>query len=332
MKALVTGGGGFLGGAIVRQLIERGDKVITFQRGDYPELAELGAAVVRGDLTDTEAIAAAAEGVDAVFHVAARAGVWGSYDSYYRANVVGTRNVVAACVRHDVPRLVFTSSPSVTFGGRDEDGVDESHPYPDRYLTAYPKTKALAEQHVLEMNGPGLATVALRPHLIWGPGDPHLVPRIVERARAGRLRLIGDGQNKVDSTYVDNAAHAHLAAYDALTDHNAAPAGKAYYISNGQPLPMADLLNRILDAAGEPPVTRRVSPRAAYVVGALLETIHGLLRLKAEPIMTRFVARQLATAHWFDLSAARRDFHYDPPVTQDEAFTRLAASLRGASS
>lgn len=327
MKALVTGGGGFLGGAIVRQLLGRGDEVVAFQRGDYPALAQLGAQVIRGDLADAEAIAGAAEGVDAVFHVAAKAGVWGSYDSYYQANVVGTRHVVAACVRHNIPKLIYTSSPSVTFAGHDENGVDESHPYPEKYLTAYPKTKALAEQHVLQMNGPGLQTVALRPHLIWGPGDHHLVPRIIERARAGKLKLIGDGQNKVDSTYIDNAAHAHLAAHDALTTHTTAPAGKAYYISNDEPLPMVELLNGILGAAGEPPVTRSVSPKLAYAVGAALEIVHGLLHIKSEPIMTRFVARQLSTAHWYDLTAARRDLHYNPPVTQDEGFERLAVSL-----
>lgn len=327
MTALVTGGGGFLGLAIVRQLRARGHAVRAFQRGHYPALDAFGVESVRGDLTDAQAVAAAARGADVVFHVAARAGVWGRYRDFHGPNVAGTQNVIDACRLHHVPRLVFTSSPSVVFDGRDESGIDEAAPYPPRYLANYPRTKAMAERLVLAANGPDLATVALRPHLIWGPADPHLVPRVVARARAGRLRLVGNGLNLVDSTYVDNAAAAHVLAADRLAP-GAPSAGRAYFLSNGEPLGMAELINRILAAAGLPPVTRTISARAAYAAGAVLELAHALLRRNAEPAMTRFVARQLAAAHWFDLTAIRRDLGYEPAISIDEGMRRLAASLR----
>lgn len=327
MNVLVTGGGGFLGGAIVRRLVARGDRVRTLQRSAYPWHDTLGVRGIRGDLADRQAVRRAVAGCDAVLHVAAKAGVWGDYDAFYQANVVGTRNVVQACRQEEVRWLVYTSSPSVVFDGRDERGIDESAPYPKRYLAHYPATKALAEQHVLAANGDALKTVALRPHLIWGPGDPHLVPRIIDRARRGRLRLVGRRGNLVDSTYVDNAAWAHVIALDRL-DADGTCAGKAYFISNGEPLPMAELINRILAAAGLPPITRHVSPRVAYAVGAGLEATYRLLPLEGEPMMTRFVARQLATQHWFDLTAARRDLGYRPNISLDEGMRRLANHLQ----
>ncbi len=326
MKALVTGGGGFLGGAVVRQLVARGDTVRSFSRGHYPALEELGVACVRGDLADEAAVHEAARGCDIVFHVAAKAGVWGPARAYEEANVVGTEHVLSACEAHGIRRLVFTSSPSVTFAGTDQVAVDESAPYPDSYLSHYPRTKAAAERRVLESNGPELATVALRPHLIWGPGDPHLVPRILERGRAGRLRLLGRRPNEVDSVYVDNAADAHLLAADRL-EPGSVIAGRAYFITQGEPLPLADLMNRILAAGGLGPVTRSLPPWAAYGLGALLEAAYGAFGVEAEPLMTRFVARQLSTAHWFDISAARRDLGYEPAIGIDEGMRRLAASL-----
>ena len=214
MKALVTGGGGFLGGAIVRMLVARGDEVVTFQRGEYAWLGELGVEVCRGDLCDSDAMARAASGCDVVFHVAAKAGVWGKYDDYYRANVEGTQSVIDACRNGGVRCLVYTSSSSVVFDGNDEEGIDESVNYPAKYLSHYSATKAEAERLVLAANGGGLVTVALRPHLIWGEDDPHLVPRIIERGKAGRLRLVGNKEKLVDSTYIENAAAAHVCAAD----------------------------------------------------------------------------------------------------------------------
>ncbi len=327
MRALVTGGGGFLGGVIVRMLREQGDSVVSYSRGSYPELARLGAEQRSGDLGDREALARATEGCDIVFHVAAKAGVWGPYDEYHRANVTGTENVIAACRANGIRRLVHTSSPSVVFDGRDVEGGDESLPYPERYEAHYPHTKALAEQIVLAANGPGLATVALRPHLIWGPGDNHLVPRIIARARAGRLRRIGDRPCLVDTVYVDNAARAHLQAAARLAPGSPV-GGRAYFIANGEPIPLWEMVNRILAAAGLPPVMRSISPRLAYALGVVCEALWGTLRLAGEPPMTRFVAHELATAHWFDISAARRDFGYDPEVSLDEGLERLSEWLR----
>lgn len=328
MRALVTGGGGFLGSAIVRQLLDRGDEVVSFSRGSYPELAALGAKQCRGDLGDLQALAEAARGCDIVFHVAAKAGVWGSFQEYYQANVVGTGNVLAACRLNAISRLVYTGSPSVVFNGSDVEGGNESLPYPARFEAPYPHTKALAEQAVLAANSPELATVSLRPHLIWGPADNHLVPRIVAKARAGKLRRIGRRPCLVDTVYVDNAAEAHLNAADRLAP-GSPPAGKAYFISNGEPLPVWEMVNRILAAAGLPPEERSVPASLAYAAGTVCETVWMALALSGEPPMTRFVARELATAHWFDISAARRDLGYQPRVSLDEGLRRLQQWFAG---
>lgn len=326
MTVLVTGGGGFLGGAIIDQLLARGESIRSISRSTYPELEAKGVTCIQGDLADAQAVSNAAEGCDLVFHVAAKAGVWGNYEDYFEANVVGTRNVIAACKTHQIPHLVHTSSPSVTFAGEDENGVDESIPYATNFLCNYPKTKAQAEQEVLATNDGTLHTVALRPHLIWGPGDNHLVPRIVARAKAGKLKLVGDGSNRVDATYVDNAASAHLAAADELRGEGTC-AGKAYFISNGEPIAMKDLLNQILTAADLPPVTKSVPPGLAYAVGAAMEGAYRLLGKQEEPMMTRFVARQLATDHWYDISAARNDFGYNPAVSMADGMERLKVWL-----
>ena len=322
MKALVTGGGGFLGKAIAKLLRERGDEVRSFSRSEHPALAELGIEHCRGELGDAEAVKLAADGCDIVFHVAAKAGVWGPYEEFYRANVLGTKHVIEACRHHGIKRLVHTSSPSVVFDGTDMEGVDESVPYPQHFEAFYPQTKAEAEQLVLQANDQELATVALRPHLIWGPEDNHLVPRILERGAKGALRKLGTRECLADTIYIDNAAQAHLQAADHL-DIGSAVAGKAYFLSQGEPLPLWEVVNRILDAGNIPPVTRSISPELAYKLGAALEKIYTLLRLKGEPRMTRFVAKELSTAHWFDLSAARRDFGYDPKVSFDEGLERL---------
>jgi nucleoside-diphosphate-sugar epimerase len=327
MRALVTGGGGFLGGAVVRRLRDRGDEVRSLSRGHYPDLDALGVKQFRGDLADAGAVADAAAGCDVVFHVAAKAGVGGRYADYHRANVLGTEHVLAACRRHGVRRLVYTSSPSVVFDGRDMEGVDESVPYPASYHAHYPRTKAVAERAVLAANGPDLATVALRPHLIWGPGDNHLVPRILARGRDGRLRRVGRANKLIDSVYIDNAADAHLLAADRLRPGSPV-AGRAYFISNGEPLPAWDLINRILACGGLPPVTRSVPVWLAVAAGAVLEAAYRLLRPDGEPPMTRFLARELATAHWFDLTAARRDLGYAPAVSVAEGLKRLEESLR----
>lgn len=328
MKALVTGGGGFLGGAIVRLLRARGDQVRSFSRESYPELTKLGVEQHQGDLSDLDAVQEAVRGCDIVFHVAAKAGISGDYELYYRPNVAGTDNVITACRTHSVGRLVYTGSPSVVFDGSDVEGGDESLPYPSSYEAHYPHTKAVAEQLVLEANSASLATVSLRPHLIWGPGDNHLVPRIVAKGRAGRLRRIGRRPCLVDTVYIDNAAEAHLNAADRLFP-GSPPAGKAYFISNGEPLPLWDMVNHILAAAGLPPETRSISPGLASTAGTLCELVWKVLRLSGEPPMTRFVASELSSAHWFDISAARRDLGYQPRISLDEGLRRLKACFEG---
>jgi nucleoside-diphosphate-sugar epimerase len=282
---------------------------------------------MRGDLADAAAVRRACDGRNLVFHVAAQTGLWGPHAEFRRTNVEGTRNVLAACRDSGVRRLVYTSTPSVVFDGRDLEGINESAPYPPHWKSAYPATKAEAEQLVLAADGPELATVALRPHLVWGPGDPHFVPRILSRARAGRLRIVGDGTNRVDAIYIDDAAEAHLRAAERLSP-GARPSGRAYFLSRGEPTPLWDLVNRILAAAGEPPVTRRVPASLAYAAGAALESLHRFLRIESEPIMTRFLARELSASHWFDISAARRDLGFEPRMSLDEGMERLGAWCR----
>jgi len=317
---LVTGGGGFLGGALVRMLMERGASVRSFSRSRYPALDAMGVEQIQGDLTDGDALQRACQGVDLIFHVAAKAGVWGPYKSYYRTNVVGTRNVLQACRTQGVGRLVYTSSPSVVFDGRDMEGVDESVPYPAAYPTHYPRTKAAAEKMVRQAASDRLHTIVLRPHLIWGPGDNHLVPRIIQRAR--RLRQVGPGRNRVDTIYVDNAAHAHMLAAERLA---ASPelSGRVYFISQDDPVFLWDMVNAILAAADLPPVTRTISVEAARRIGAILEWIYRIGRLPGEPPMTRFVAEELSTAHWFNIRAAREDLGYRPIVSTAEGLRRL---------
>lgn len=323
-KILVTGGGGFLGKAIIEQLHARGLKVRSFSRSDYLELRRFGTEHFRGDLANPDTLKKAIDGCDIVFHTAALAGVWGPYSAYHKANVVGTQNVIDACRAAGVKRLIYTSSPSVVFDGSDMQGIDETAPYPTRFHANYPKTKALAEQMVLAANDAKLATVSLRPHLIWGPGDHHLVPRILARARS--LRIIGGANKKVDSVYIDNAADAHLLAAGRLRPDSPI-AGKAYFITNGEPRPMWDLVNGILAAGKLPPVTRGVSRGMAFKSAALLEFFYSLFGIEGEPRLTRFVAREMTTAHWFDITAARRDLNYAPHVTIDEGLSRLAAWL-----
>lgn len=327
MKVLVTGGGGFLGQAICRLLVARGYDVTSFNRGLYPELDASGVRQVRGDLADAGAMREAARGMEAIFHNAAKAGAWGSYESYRLANVVGTGNVLAACRAHGIGKLVYTSTPSVTHRASHpvEGGNEADTPYGEHFKAAYPITKTIAEKAVLAANDASLATVALRPRLIWGPGDNQLLPRLVERARAGRLRFVGDGSNRIDSTFIDNAAQAHIDAFDRL-DVGAACAGRPYFISNGDPRTARETVNALLAAVGAPQVEATIPFGIAYGLGAVMEGAWRMLPLKGEPPMTRFLAEQLSTTHWYDISAAKRDFGYEPRVSFEEGLRRLKAA------
>ncbi|MCJ0826198.1 NAD-dependent epimerase/dehydratase family protein [Luteimonas sp. 50] len=335
MKLLVTGGGGFLGQALCRGLVARGHAVTSFNRGLYPALDALGVRQIQGDLADREAVLAAfagagAAGFDGVFHNAAKAGAWGSRDSYHRANVVGTDNVLAACRAHGIGKLVYTSTPSVTHRATRPvaGGTADTVPYGEHVKAPYASTKIVAEKAVLAANNAALATIALRPRLIWGPGDAQLLPRLAQRARAGRLRLVGGGDNLVDTTYIDNAAQAHFDAFEHLAP-GAACAGRAYFISNGEPKPMREIVNALLAAVDAPPVTKSLPFGAAYAIGAACEAAWTLLPLRGEPPLTRFLAEQLATTHWYDMGPALRDFGYRPRVSIAEGLKRLAATRGG---
>ncbi len=325
MKALVTGGGGFIGRHVVDRLLQRGDTVTVFARGAYPEIEARGARLIQGDLQSAGDVSAACTGQDAVFHVAAKAGVWGSFNSYYGPNVTGTRNVIEGCRRQDVSRLVFTSSPSVVFDNRHHRGADESLPYPERFENPYSETKAMAERMVLEADSQTLRTVALRPHLVFGPGDPHLLPRIIAKARANRLVQVGGGENRVDLTFVEDAARAHLLAADAL---QRGASGQAYFISQDAPVSLWGWIRELLDALGVAGPRRSVSAAAARRAGAVLETLHRLLRLPGEPHLTRFVASQLALDHYYDISRAKRDLDYTPQHSMTDALERTLPDLK----
>lgn len=327
MKALVTGGGGFLGSNLVKALRARGDEVRVLARGDYPEVRALGAETLRGDITDATATAKACEGMDVVFHTAAKAGGWGDPKEYEAINVTGTDNVIAGCRAAKVPVLIHTSSPSVVHGHEDIEGSNESIPYAAHFTAHYPRTKAISEQHALAASDAALKVIALRPHFIWGPGDRHLLPRLIARAKTGRLRQIGSRDPKCDTIYIDNCVHAHLLAADKLLG-GAPLGGKPYFVSDDAPIGVWTMANKMLACAGLGPVGRPIPAGLAYAVGATMEGVFWLFRVEREPLITRFGASELSYAQWFDISAARRDLGYAPRVSIDEGLARLAASLR----
>jgi 2-alkyl-3-oxoalkanoate reductase len=330
VQTLVTGAGGFLGRYIVEQLVARGDRVRALVRRKAVALEKLGVECLYGDLREPAAVERACQGVDTVFHVAAVAGLWGPWQRYYDANVLGTHNVIRGCCQAGATRLVFTSSPSVTFAGREQCNIDESAPYPKRWIAHYPHTKALAEQLVLAANGQHhLLTCALRPHLIWGPRDQHLIPRLLERAKKGQLKRVGDGKNVIDAVYVENAATAHLLAADALRPGSPA-CGKAYFITNGEPVNCWRWIDEILELAGLAQLRQRISLPAAYAAGSALEGLWTLLGRTDEPRMTRFLAAQLGTSHYFNITAARRDLGYVPAISMADGMQRLGVWLRAS--
>lgn len=327
MKALVTGANGFLGSYLVRHLLKHNYEVTAMTRRRDEGLASLNVEMAHGDVRDFDSVLSACTGQDIVFHTAAISGIWGPWKRYYTTNTVGTRNVVDACVQTSVRRLIYTSSPSVTFNGQHQTNIDESAPYPKRWLCHYPHSKALAEQNVLSANDTfDLLTCALRPHLIWGPGDRHLIPRLIERAKKKQLRRVGDGVNLVDTIYVENAAEAHVQAAQALVDDSPL-CGNAYFISQDDPVNCWEWINEILQIAGVPRVRQSISFRWAYRLGYALESFHELTNKDSEPRMTRFLAAQLAKNHYFDISRAKRDFGYSPRIGNSEGMLRLKESL-----
>ena len=323
MRLFVTGGGGFLGLAIVRQLCARGDEVVTYSRNHHQSLDRLGVKQCLGDFSDYGVIKQAMTGCDAVFHVGAKTGPWGKYKDFHLTNVKGTENVVQACRELGIKNLVFTSSASVVFNGKNSEGHNESLPYPEKYRACYPQTKAIAEKLVMAADDLSLNTVCLRPHLIWGPEDPHFLPRLFEKSKAGKLRILGRSLNEVDCTYIDNAAKAHLQVLNQLLQNPARVEGKVYFISQDAPIPIAELINKLLASGELPAVTKRLSPGIAHFAAWFLERIHVIFGLSSEPLVTVFLAQQLSTSHWYDISASKQDFGYRVEVSLEKGMERL---------
>lgn len=323
MKILVTGGGGFLGFAIVRQLLSQGHEIVSFSRHKYTYLEEVSVIQFQGNLSDFGVLKQAMEGCEAVFHVAAKVGMWGKFEDFFLTNVKGTENVLKACRELGIRYLIFTSSPSVVFDGKDSEGKSESLPYPKKFTAFYPQTKAMAEQLIMAANNASLKTVCLRPHLIWGPGDQTLLPRLIEKAKQGKIWIIGDGSNKVDCVFIDNAAKAHAKVLCQMIIDPLPVEGKAYFISQGNPIPMAELINNLISTAGLPPVSKHLTPVIAQFIGRVMETTYRFFGKASEPIITLFLAQQLSAAHWYDISAAKRDFGYEAEVSIEEGMVKL---------
>lgn len=326
MKTLVTGGGGFLGSHIAKRLCERGDNVCVLGRKKYSFLPS-SIESIQVDLRDREGVAKACQNMDAVFHVGAMTGIWGKKNDFHEINVNGTKHIIEGCQKYGVKKLIYTSSPSVVFNHESLENADESLPYADSYYCEYANSKAIAERLIVGSNGlNGLHTVSLRPHLIWGPGDPHLVPRIIDSAKKKRLLQVGDGKNRVDIIYIDNAVEGHILACDSL-DPGSDVAGKCYFLNDGEPVLLWDWINNLLGRLGVPTVQKSISFSKAKTIGGLLELVYKVFRLPGEPRMTRFMAEQLATSHFFDISRASRDLNYKPIVSMEEGLNRLVKSL-----
>tara|TARA_X000000368_G_C23038544_1_gene715735 strand:- start:40 stop:1029 length:990 start_codon:yes stop_codon:yes gene_type:complete len=328
MRILVTGGGGFLGRYIVENLINEGHSVTSIGRREQKILSSIGAKVLQVDLTDYDMVAHACKKQDAVMHVAAKAGIWGDRKAYYQVNVLGTKNIINACKVEGIRYLVYTSTPSVVFNREAFQGANESLPYGEKWLCAYAETKAIAEKEVLDAHGSDLKTCALRPHLIFGPRDPHLLPRVIRAVKCKRLKIIGSGKNKVDLTYVKDAAHAHIKALDALINGDAG--GKAYFISQGSPVYLWEWINQILSKLNLSPIKRHIPLSLAYSLGCFLECIWKTFFLKGEPPLTRFASVELAKDHYFDIMRAEEDLGYKPQYTMNDAIEETISELKNS--
>uniref|UniRef100_UPI00321708D6 NAD-dependent epimerase/dehydratase family protein n=1 Tax=uncultured Draconibacterium sp. TaxID=1573823 RepID=UPI00321708D6 len=325
IKVLVTGGGGFVGMALVRRLTDSGYDVTSFSRNIYKEHTQLGVKSIQGDITDAVSIKKACEGIDVVFHVAAKVGIWGNKNDFYKVNVTGTENVINACRAEGVKQLIFTSSASVVFGGSDLLNADETLAYPNKPVSFYTSTKAAAEQLVLEANSNDLKTISLRPHLIWGPGDTQLIPKILRRIKSGRFRKIGAEDVLIDTVYIDNLIDAQLLALAKIESNEVN--GKAFFITNGKPIFVWRFINSVAEAVGLPPVTKRVPKFVVWLFAWLLESIHKLFHLQQEPYITRFVLQELCTNHWFNISGAKRLLGYSPKIGFEEGIRNFKDSL-----
>jgi len=323
-NVLVTGATGVVGGATVRALLANGHRVTTLQRRALPDdLAAAGARGIRGDITNADDARRACDGIDVVVHAAARVEVTGPWSDFERVNIDGTATMLHAARDAGANGFVFVSSPSVAHAGEPLVGADADPASPEHARSHYARSKAIAEIAVLAADTDDMATVAIRPHLVWGPGDTQLTARIIDRARSGRLVLIGSGAALIDTTYIDNAGTALAAAVDRVHDEQVH--GRAFVVSNGQPRTVAEMLTRIAAAADAPGPRAAIPYPLARLAGHVAAAAWDRLDRPGDPVITPFVAEQLATAHWFDQRATRDALQWSPRVSVDEGFELLAA-------
>lgn len=318
MRILVTGASGLLGRCVAAGLLSGGHEIVTFQRSrsQVPGVLDL-----QGSVTDAAAVHSAVRGIDAIVHLAAKVSLAGARAQFDAINVMGTRTLVDAASAEGVKRFVMVSSPSVAGDGASIIGDDARPADPQRARGDYARTKASAELIALEADSPGLQVVAVRPHLVWGPGDTQLVARIVDRARRGRLPLLGSGAALIDTTYSETAASGIIAALEQIEHVH----GNRYVITNGEPRPVAEMIAGICRSAGVKPPAWRIPAGLARAAGSVIEVAWRIRPGTDEPPMTRFLAEQLSTSHWFDQRRTRADLRWEPPVTLDEGLVRLAA-------
>lgn len=317
MRLLVTGGTGFLGLHLTRALLARSADVYIMGRrfSHCQAVLAAGATPVPVDLRDRQAVVAACAGMDAVLHVGALSAPWGRRADFFATNVDGTQHIVTGCQRHNVGRLIYVSSPSVAFDGRDQHAATEAAPYPRRFSSVYSLTKKLGEDQVNRAAACGLATVVLRPKAIFGPGDTALLPRLVAAARQERLPQIGTGHNLVDLTYVENVVHALLLALDAPR-----AVGRTYTITNNEHVALWEVIRTVLRRFGLSTTLRQVPLPAALLAARLMEARAALTG--REPLLTRYSATILARTQTYNISAARRDLGYQPLVSVAEGIER----------
>jgi len=328
MKILVTGAGGFLGYHICERLLKEGHEVTSFSRSHHKDLDELNIKTITGNLINYEDVEKSLKGFDAVFHVASKVAMWGKWEDFYNTNVTGTENIIKACKKHGIQTLVYTSTPSVVFGTNEIINGNEDIPYPSDFNSLYAKSKSIAEKMILEANESNtLHTCALRPHLIFGPRDKNIIPRVVDAAKKGRLKKIGEGNNMVDVIHVENAALAHIQAFKSLIENQKA-AGKAYFIAQEEPVNLWDFINTILAKHKIDPITKSISFKKAYRVGTVIEFFLKLFRIHdVHPPMTKFVAMQMSKSHYFSHKRAENDFGYKPEINLDQALNSLAVGI-----
>lgn len=321
MELLVTGGTGFLGKHLAEELLHEGHRVRLVGR-DFREVASLverGAVPVPVDLRNRPAVQQACQGVDAVFHVGAKSEPWGRREDFLAINALGTQAVVAGCLEHGVKRLIYVSSPSVLFDGRDQYALAETAPYPLHFTSVYAYTKKRGEDYVNAVRD-RLETVILRPKAMFGPGDRALLPRLINAARQRRLPQIGDGRNLVDLTYVQNAVHALILA---LTAPQAV--GNTYTITNSEHVPLWELIRRALVQLGLPTRLRPIPLPVALALATAMEAVATVSG--REPTLTRYTAAILARTQTYTIAAAERDLGYSPRISIADGIERTLAAL-----